>query len=148
MLMRRLSFSVPTEAQTETTQANVAPAKPSEATAWHVQRLADHCGVKLKVSEEDKLVATPGNRITEELAAGLKAHRDEIMRHVLLRDALEWIGARWPSEAGKEFPTIELHNAHVKVCQVRDSPAGFATYRSAVRTFVRTAQAEIKRLTR
>ena len=54
--------------------------------------LAGQLEVNLEVNgKKEKVIVTPTSRLTEELRAGVKENRDELMRSLLVKRAIEYI---------------------------------------------------------
>jgi hypothetical protein len=115
-----------------------------EQTTLHdlMRALADQ-GIKLAVPQDkDELRATPRERVTKELAEGIKANRGDIMRYALYRQAEVWIQERWPTIPA-DLNVGALRASWDAMNEAWDED--FLTYRLAVRDYVRTAQKEMRR---
>lgn len=76
--------------------------------------------------EREKLIVTPAANITPELDAGLKENRDEIMRSLLISQAIEYV---WDNQSGSG-PLKEI-NDNIPYEDVEG--ASFQEFRKAVR---------------
>jgi hypothetical protein len=113
-------------------------------TAEHVRNNAAHLGVRLSVpSDRDVVLATPSHRLTGDLRAGIKAHREELMRDLLLKQAVEYLSHRYVD--GADMSVLDAPGEKVDEYHHRkDVP--FGDFRKAVREYVMAGVNEFRRV--
>ncbi len=101
---------------------------------------AKHLGVTLTVPKDrDVILASPRENVTDELAQGIRENKDALIRDVLMSDALAYLNQRWVKGAD----TSALHQAGENLNHYYHR--SLDKYRVAVRTYVETGLAEIRR---
>ena len=108
--------------------------------ARQVWKNARHNGLTLRVPKDrDVVIATPKSRVTPELAAGIREHKDELMRQILLDQAMGYLADRYVS--GADLSRLRSHERDLE--EARDEPLG--NYRQAIRAYVEAGLEEFDR---
>jgi hypothetical protein len=98
--------------------------------------LARNLGIKLELLENNQdILATPKEKITDELRESIKANHDDLLKTLLFRRAGEWVGSR-------PFSTPEEADEALNAAWYE---ADLEEFREALREWVRTGLENGKR---
>lgn len=112
----------------------------SSVDATAIMFAARDLGVVLSATKDDGISCTPASRLTPELRAAIKANREELIRDVLMADALRYLAERYVE--GTDLSALDA-----QADQLEDAYAAgdLGAYRAAIREYVKAGLREIGR---
>jgi hypothetical protein len=109
----------------------------------HVVSLATSLGIHMEVPKDrDEIDYYPRENATDELLGAMKKHKPLLMRHLLMDQALDYVGRHWDEDNDWEV-LVEPSERMEKFWPPNTS---FAQFRQAIRDYVTAGLQESKRV--
>lgn len=102
---------------------------------------AEHHGIKLYVPPDKDVIRTDAERIPEELTNGIRAHKDQLIRDLLMQQAVDYLAKR--SVSGADMSVLDEPGYRMNMLYESQHP--LTEYRKAVRDYVTAGLREIRK---